>query len=96
MAGSVVQTGSEPEPDPIELDLKVWSGVWGVPPGLTSVQFGVLVFHSKNRMEPNYGNTSQIDHGTQLEYASLGPTLDAQLMYQQHPYYPTEPQDFSN
>ena len=31
MAGSVIQTGSEPEPDPVELDLMVQFWVWGVP-----------------------------------------------------------------
>jgi hypothetical protein len=52
MAGSVVQTGSEPKPDPMELDLMVQFQVWGAPPNLTSVQFEVLGFQSKNRMEP--------------------------------------------
>ena len=80
----VVRTGSEPKPDPIELDLMVQFQVWGVPLDLTS----------KNQTEPDYSNTSQIDHGTQ--HASLGPTLNAQLTYQQHPYYSTEPQNFSN
>ena len=55
MAGSVVRTGSKPEPDPVELDLMF--RFWGVPPDLTSVRFGVLVFHSKNRTELDNGNT---------------------------------------
>ena len=56
MAGSVVRTGSEPEPDPMELNL-VQFQVRPTPPNLTSVQFGVLSFQSKNRTEPDYGNT---------------------------------------
>jgi hypothetical protein len=57
MMGSAVQTGSEPEPDPVELDLMVRFRVWGAPPDLTLVWFKVLGFQSKNRMEPDYGNT---------------------------------------
>jgi hypothetical protein len=58
MAGLVVRTGSEPEPEPVELDQMVRFRVWSAPPDLTSVRFEVLVFQSKNRTEPDYGNTS--------------------------------------
>jgi hypothetical protein len=58
MAGSVVQTGSEPEPDLIETEPVVRFQVQPTPPNLTSVQFGVLSFQSKNQTEPDYGNTS--------------------------------------
>jgi len=52
------ETSSEPEPDPMELDLMVWFQVWGAPLNLTSVRFEVLGFQSKNRTEPDYGSTT--------------------------------------
>jgi hypothetical protein len=58
MAGSVVRTGSEPEPDPMEPNPVVRFQVRPTPPNLTPVQFGVLSFQSKNRTEPDYGNTN--------------------------------------
>jgi hypothetical protein len=58
MASSVVRTGSEPEPDPMEPNPVVRFQVRPTPPNLTPVQFGVLSFQSKNRTEPDYGNTN--------------------------------------
>ena len=71
MSGSVVRTSSEPEPDPVELDLMVRFWVWGVPPDLTSVRFGVLVFQSKNRTEPDYGNTTAFTSSESESHVSL-------------------------
>ena len=54
----MVRTHSEPEPDPMELNLVVRCQVQHTPPNLTSVRFEVLSFRSKNRTEPDHGSTS--------------------------------------
>jgi hypothetical protein len=79
MVGSVVQTGSEPEPDLIGTEPVVWFQVQPTPPNVTSVQFGVLSFQSKNQTELDYSNT--IRAVVHLVHLSLHSTSTQWLTY---------------